>query len=97
MDFVVDLVWEGQGGKHIMESQFWQIRVPFQSPFLMYFKTSLKYEYLNDIKKKIPFSSIHTKGLSNCFEFTYKGTLKLFPIIYANLGNKGQIMMLLDI
>jgi hypothetical protein len=37
------------GQKHIKVSQFWQIRVPFQNPFLMELKTSFKYEYLDDI------------------------------------------------
>jgi len=38
------------GQKHIKVSQFQQIKIPFQSLFLMKLKIGLKYEYSNDIE-----------------------------------------------
>jgi len=41
------------GQKHTKVLQFRWIRVPFQSPFLVQLKTSLKYEYLDNIESNI--------------------------------------------
>ncbi len=41
------------GQKHIKVSQFWQIRIPFQSVFSMYLKIGFKYEYLDYIENNI--------------------------------------------
>ncbi len=39
-----------EGQKHTRVSQFQHNKVPFQSPFVVQLKTSLKYEYLGDIE-----------------------------------------------
>ncbi len=51
----LDLKTMYRGQKHIKVSQFWQIKVPYQSPFLVQLKTSLKYEYLYDTENNIFF------------------------------------------